>query len=319
MTPETPTQEQEAKPKHEGKELTMGAVRTLVPQNFAEAERLASILAKSDIIPKEMMGKPANILVALMFGSEIGLTPAQALQNIMVVNGRPSLWGDAVMGKVEASGLVEAWKDIYDPKAEGGSVFFTIKRKGREPVCRKFSMEDAKRAGLDKKPGPWQQYTTRMLFHRARSWALRDVFPDVLKGIRYYEEERDVIDLQRQNDKTYSMPKSIDETPETAPVETEEPKTLGTAHPPEEKPPVAANEGESFWVESTAKTEVNDEPAYVIRVKGAAGAMLKVYTSDAKLYEQAKEVAGSKIAALRFVTEKKDGYLWVARWSVDAV
>jgi hypothetical protein len=189
-----------------GTRTTGGQIQRLQPQTFGELERLSQILAKSDIVPKDLIGKPANVLLVLMFGNEVGLTVAQALQNVMVVNGRPSLWGDAVMGLVLASDVYEDSRDEYDPKTRTAT--FRAKRKGKDWVVRTFSMEDAKTAGLDKKPGPWQQYPTRMLFHRARSWALRDSFADVLKGIRYYEEERDVIDLKREggDGRTYSMP-----------------------------------------------------------------------------------------------------------------
>jgi hypothetical protein len=64
-----------------------------------------------------------------------------------------------------------------------------------------------------------------MLFHRARSWALRDAFADILKGIRYFEEERDVIILEKQTDKTYAMPKSTDEPEDKAP-EPAKPETV---------------------------------------------------------------------------------------------
>ena len=53
-------------------------------------------------------------------------------------------------------------------------------------------MEDAKRAGLYGKQGPWQQYPKRMLQMRARAWALRDVFPDVLRGVHVAEEAQDL-------------------------------------------------------------------------------------------------------------------------------
>jgi hypothetical protein len=53
-------------------------------------------------------------------------------------------------------------------------------------------MEDAKRAGLAGKQGPWQQYPKRMLQMRARAFALRDVFPDVLRGVYVAEEAADM-------------------------------------------------------------------------------------------------------------------------------
>jgi hypothetical protein len=67
-----------------------------------------------------------------------------------------------------------------------------VKRKGHEPHRVEFSIEDAKRAGLLGKSGPWQQYTARMLTLRARAFALRDKFADVLKGLSMAEEAMDI-------------------------------------------------------------------------------------------------------------------------------
>ena len=61
----------------------------LTPQSIDEALRLAEIMAKSDIVPKDYIGKPGNILVAIQWGAEIGLPPLQAMQNLAVINGRP--------------------------------------------------------------------------------------------------------------------------------------------------------------------------------------------------------------------------------------
>ena len=52
-------------------------------------------------------------------------------------------------------------------------------------------MADAKRAGLAGKSGPWTQYPRRMLQMRARGFALRDAFPDLLRGLVTAEEAMD--------------------------------------------------------------------------------------------------------------------------------
>ena len=61
-------------------------------------------------------------------------------------------------------------------------------------MVKTFSYEDAKRAGLWGKQGPWTQYPQRMAQMRARSWAVRDAFPDLLRGISVYEEQQDCIE-----------------------------------------------------------------------------------------------------------------------------
>jgi hypothetical protein len=65
-------------------------------------------------------------------------------------------------------------------------------RKGKDAnVVARFSVADAKKAGLWGKQGPWTQYPKRMLQLRARGFALRDAFPDVLRGLVTAEEAQD--------------------------------------------------------------------------------------------------------------------------------
>ena len=66
-----------------------------LPASMAEAVDLSARLADSQMVPKAYQGKPNDILVACIWGSEIGLSPLQALQNIAVINGKPSVYGDA--------------------------------------------------------------------------------------------------------------------------------------------------------------------------------------------------------------------------------
>ena len=72
------------------------------PQNFEEAWKIARLLSDSDLVPKDYRGKPANCLVALQWGADLGLPGLQALQNIAVIGGRPSVWGDAALALVQS-------------------------------------------------------------------------------------------------------------------------------------------------------------------------------------------------------------------------
>ena len=167
--------------------MSNNALATLAPTNMKEAMEFAGLLAKSDIVPKDYQGKPGNVLVAIQWGMEIGLQPMQAMQNIAVINGRPSIWGDAMIALVRAC---HAFEYITETQTDKEATCI-IKRKGEPEAVRTFSMDDAKRAGLTGKSGPWTQYPKRMMQMRARSWALRDVFPDVLKGMICAEEALD--------------------------------------------------------------------------------------------------------------------------------
>lgn len=161
---------------------------SLTPQSLDEALRFADMLSKSSMVPKDYQGNPANCVIAMQWGMEIGLQPLQAMQNIAVINGLPAIWGDAMLAIVRGSGLLEY---IREKPTETGCTC-TLKRKGEEETVRSYTMEDAKRAGLLGKQGPWQQHPKRMMQMRARAFALRDVFPDVLRGVHIAEEVRDL-------------------------------------------------------------------------------------------------------------------------------
>ena len=161
---------------------------SLTPSNLQEAMEFAKIMSESDLVPASFKTKPGNILVAVQYGSELGLAPLQALQNIAVISGRPCVWGDAILGLVQGSGLLEDMQEVND----GQTATCSVKRRGfLEYTVRHFSMDDAKKAGLAGKQGPWAQYPARMLQMRARAFALRDAFADVLKGIALREEVED--------------------------------------------------------------------------------------------------------------------------------
>ena len=159
----------------------------LSPQTFEQALTFSNYLADSDMVPKDFKGKPGNCLVAIQWGMEIGLKPLQAMQNIAVINGRPSLWGDAVIALVRSSPLCE----YVIEEDDGRTATCRVKRRGEPEQSRSFSMDDAKAAGLLGKQGPWTQYPKRMRQMRARAFAVRDVFPDVLKGLPVAEEVMD--------------------------------------------------------------------------------------------------------------------------------
>jgi hypothetical protein len=170
-----------------------GAVRAIVPQDFDSAWRIANAVCKAQMAPRGL-DTPEKAMVAIMHGLEVGLTPMNALQSIAVVNGRPTIWGDGAIGLVRGSGLLEWMEEKFEGKEgeDGFKAVCLVKRKGEpKPVRGEFSIADAKAAGLWGKSGPWQQYKKRMLQMRARAFALRDAFADVLKGLAIKEEVED--------------------------------------------------------------------------------------------------------------------------------
>lgn len=173
-------------------ELTTTPARGLALATFDDAFRFAKMVAASDFAPKDFRGKPESCLLAIQHGSEIGLSPMQSLQSIAVVNGRPAVYGDTALAVCIGSTVCEYVREHIDGDGEQAVAVCEAKRRGYEKATVvRFSVADAKKAGLWGKAGPWTQYSRRMLQMRARGFALRDTFPDVLRGIITTEEAQD--------------------------------------------------------------------------------------------------------------------------------
>lgn len=171
-------------------------------RNMDELVRFAVAVKGSGLAPKGIETEQA-IAVAIQMGLEVGLSPMAALQNIAVINGRPSIWGDAQLAVCRATGELEIFEEWMEaggkrldrtPQMLGddATAVCRVKRRGYPVSENTFSVTDAKRAGLWDKVGPWKQYPTRMLKFRARSFILRDQFGDALKGLLSTEEVRDI-------------------------------------------------------------------------------------------------------------------------------
>ncbi len=167
--------------------------------NFDEILKFASIVTKTELVPKTYKNKEADAAVAVMYGMEIGLPPLASLQNIAVVNGMPTVWGDAQLSIVQSSGSYEWHKTSYTGKIEDGSLTakFEVKRKDMsESVVKEFSIADAQSANLWGKGGTWKTHPKQMLGYKARAFALREAFADILKGIHSAEEMEGVNEVK---------------------------------------------------------------------------------------------------------------------------
>ena len=155
------------------------------PMKFAEE------IAKSNLVPKQFQGKPVDVYLAMSWGKELGISPIQALQDIAVINGKPSIYGDTMMALCRSHPEFEDIKETISGEGANRKAVCEIKRKNQSWYKTEFSMSDANRAGLLNRPGPWKSYPDRMLKMRARGFALRDVFADALGGVITREEAGD--------------------------------------------------------------------------------------------------------------------------------
>ena len=198
-------------------QLTTGAqIAPLVPTTFDGMYRLANIMAKSGMMPKGL-DRPEQVFVAIQMGAEIGLSPIQSVQSIAVINGRPTVWGDAMLGLCQSSPDCERITEEPITDAQGAVTGYrcTAYRRGYDQIVRTFTVLDAKTAKLWGKRGkegqdtPWITYPQRMLQMRARAWCLRDAFADVLRGVGMTEEWRDIPDAIVENGEMAERQKAL--------------------------------------------------------------------------------------------------------------
>lgn len=166
-----------------------GSISAIVPQSIEEVYRVAKCISESGLAPNGMK-TPEQVTVAILTGLEIGLPPMFAIQKIAVINGRPSIWGDAVPALLWARGF--KIQEMMTGTGDQLTATCIVKRPDGEMIERTFCVAQAKKAGLWGKSGPWSQYPDRMLQMRARGLACRDGAPDVLSGLYFAEEAAEI-------------------------------------------------------------------------------------------------------------------------------
>lgn len=193
----------------EGRAANLPADARLGPGGFepgtvTELAQVAQLAVQGGYAPIGTTVQGAMLAIAK--GREVGLPALYSLQNIAVVNGKPAIFGDAMLGIVYRArhggqpllvDIHEGFEQKGDGNGEDGvTAFCEVHRQGTSPVRRTFSVREAKTANLWKKRGPWSDYPRRMLQMRARGFALRDAFADVLGGLVDFAEANDYVPFE---------------------------------------------------------------------------------------------------------------------------
>ena len=190
----------------------------IVPRTLPEVSALAEVLAKSTLLPKSLHGKVPDVVVQILAGQELGLSPMAAIRGIHLIEGKPVLSADTMVALVLRSGLAEYFACTEDTDR---SVTYETKRKG-SPVAQKLSwtVDDTKRAGVQLKDN-WRTFPRAMMKARAKSALARDVYPDVLAGC--YDPDEIAVPVREQS---RPAPAPVVEVEDAELVEDATPKAL---------------------------------------------------------------------------------------------
>lgn len=217
-----------------------------VPRNVDQAWRMAELLAKAQIVPDTLKGKPHDILVVLMTGAELGLSPTASMREIYVVKGKGYISALLKVALVRQSPECVSWQ-LLESSAER-AVFETQRRGDKSPTRMTFTVDEAIRAGLigreAKNPANtgtdnWSKYTTLMLRRRCSSQLADEVYPDVTRGLGIVDEMAEVHPndapfLTRiDHDQVVAPPTPEAQAPAKSAAPADEPKAEAEAKPGE--------------------------------------------------------------------------------------
>jgi len=161
---------------------------------FERAEQIAVRLSKSTLLPSALRGKPADLAVIMITGHELGLSPMQALRGLHVVEGRPVLSADLIVGLVKKHPACKYFRLVES--TDERATYETLREGEPEPTRITWTIQQAVKAGLTGRSN-WKAHPAAMLRARASAALARAVYPDVAMGIYDPDEALDFIDASR--------------------------------------------------------------------------------------------------------------------------
>lgn len=186
--------------------------------DFAKAVVIRPEGAARSLLPESYRDNPANVLLAVGLGQSMGLSPAESLYRIDVIQGKPCASAELIAANVRKAG--HKLRVSIDEQA--GSVTATIVRADDPdyPFTLTRDMSWAQRMGLHTKDNYKKQPLT-MLQWRAISGVARLACPEALYGVQYTPDE--MYDLPARPSEQGGLAAALEETVTVEQVPTEQP------------------------------------------------------------------------------------------------
>ena len=185
-------------PQNETKPVIVQKQNTL--ESFADDWKMASQLAKSDILPDNYKNKPQNVVIAVGLARQMDLPPFTVMQNLSIIRGKTSWSGSFCKTLIERTGkfkdlelnyIGEKGKDTYGCYLSAIRVSDNKLIKGPE-----VTMKMAKDEGWTSNK-KWLTLTDLMLAYRCQSFFCRLYVPEAMNGI-YTDDEINEININNQ-------------------------------------------------------------------------------------------------------------------------
>lgn len=163
--------------------------------NFIMAMQMAKALASSTIVPQTFQKNEANCLIAIEQAQRLRVSPMMVMQNLHVIQGRPSWSSKFLIAAINNSGKFDMELQFEETQDKDGKPFsctaWTTKN-GRKVNGMTVDMDMAKEEGwLSKNGSKWKTMPQLMLRYRAASFFSSLNCPELTMGLYTREEMQD--------------------------------------------------------------------------------------------------------------------------------
>lgn len=166
------------------------------PAAFIHGQRVAQMFAASQLVPKHLQGKVADIVIGLHMARRMNEDPLTVLQSIYVVHGKPGWSAQYMIARANRSGIFRGplrWRESGKAGAPDYAVtcYATLAETG-EDVDFTVPYQMAVDEGWAKQNPKYRSMPQLMLRYRSATMLVRLYAPEVMLGLQTVEEIRDV-------------------------------------------------------------------------------------------------------------------------------
>lgn len=177
--------------------------KEIVP--LGEMMAIAEMLAKSTIVPQQYMNRPENILLALDMSNRMGISPLVIMQQLYIIQGKPSWSGQFVATIVQTNPRFKDVELVYVGEEGKDSFGAYVKAIDAETgKTLKGTTVDIAMAKAEKWGLKWKTMASQMLGYRAYTFFGRMYCPAELMGLYTTDEVEDFSPKQSVADNPYS-------------------------------------------------------------------------------------------------------------------
>lgn len=155
----------------------------------------SNMISQGSLLPRDYRGNPSNVMIAIGLGRSMGLSPAESLYRINVIQGKPTASAELIAAQVRKAG--HKLRVQTDEKNMSATATIIRKDDPDYPFVVTRDRAWAQSMGLINKDN-YKKQPLLMLTWRAITAVARIACPEALYGVAYTPDEMHDMDAQPQ-------------------------------------------------------------------------------------------------------------------------